>query len=244
MEALTPQQRRTEPLPAPLPKAARSSTSEGNDYGCPLSLRAAARQRDGGQERLRLLKLAEQLGNVARACAIVGYSRDSFYRFKAAYTAGGEAALQAISKHRPILKNRVAREIEAAVLELAAGCPRWGKARVAKELRRDGLAISPAGVRCVWLRHGLETARKRVRALGTEMVPAGAQDATVLTAVRVTAPAQVGEDNVARGGSRRMLELQRGGRSVLRWRPDRLGGTYPASLAARASSGTSIQNPR
>ena len=34
------------------------------------------------KNKLGLIKLAEQLGNVSQACKIMGYSRDSFYRFK------------------------------------------------------------------------------------------------------------------------------------------------------------------
>ena len=120
--------------------------------------------------RIGLLNLANELGNISKACKVMGFSRDTFYRYQEAHESGGFEALIDSNRKKPNRKNRVEKFIENAIIDFATDEPAYGQTRVSNELRKKGISVSPGGVRGVWLRHELETFPKRLKALEEKAV--------------------------------------------------------------------------
>ena len=147
------------------------------------------------KHKIGLLNLAEELGNVSKACRIMGLSRDTFYRYQNAVEQGGIDALVDQSRRKPNIKNRTEETIEAAVVAYAVEQPAHGQVRASNELRKRGVFISPSGVRCVWLRHQLARFKDRLKALEDEM----AKENLILTESQVQALERKKHDDIAPG---------------------------------------------
>jgi len=147
------------------------------------------------KNKVGLLNLAEQLGNVSRACKVMGFSRDTFYRYKSAFEEGGVEALLDASRRKPNMRNRVDEAIEKEILYLSFEYPAYGQVRIKNELAKKGMKISPCGVRCVWLRHNLETIKKRLKYVEEKV----AQKGGVLTENQLQAVERFKQSQLAHG---------------------------------------------
>lgn len=147
------------------------------------------------KHKVGLLNLAEELGNVSRACKTMGLSRDTFYRYKAAVESGGIEGLFDKSRRQPNLKNRVDELTEQAVLAHALDYPAHGQVRVSNELHKVGVIVSPSGVRSIWLRNGLANFKDRLKALETKV----AEQGLILTEAQVVALEKKRQDDEFNG---------------------------------------------
>lgn len=147
------------------------------------------------KHKVGLLNLAAELGNVSRACKVMGFSRDTFYRYQAAVADGGVEALIDANRKKPNLRNRVDETIETDVVAFALEQPAFGQVRVSNELRKRGVFVSPSGVRSIWLRQGLESFKRRLSALEKHVAETG----EVLTEAQVAALERKRDDDVAVG---------------------------------------------
>jgi transposase InsO family protein len=147
------------------------------------------------KNKLGLLQLASYLQNVSEACRVMGYSRDTFYRVQKAHAEGGIEALKEKSRRKPNIRNRVSEDVEQAVVELSFENPSYGQKRASDTLRQRGIFISAAGVRCVWLRHNLQTFQLRLKALEERVAETG----EVLTEAQLRALEKAKEEKVAWG---------------------------------------------
>jgi transposase InsO family protein len=147
------------------------------------------------KHKVGLLNLAEELGNVSKACKLMGFSRDTFYRYQAARDEGGVEALFDKNRRKPNLKNRVDPAVEDAVVAFATDYPAYGQTRASNELRKLGTFVSPSGVRSIWLRHDLHNFKLRLQVLEK----LSAESGMILTEAQVQALEKKKDDDLAHG---------------------------------------------
>ncbi|MES9971731.1 MAG: IS481 family transposase [Candidatus Thiodiazotropha sp.] len=147
------------------------------------------------KHKVGLLNLAEELGNVSKACQVMGLSRDTFYRYKQAVDEGGVDALLNKSRRKANPKNRVDKTVEDAVVAYALEIPAHGQVRVSNELRKQGIFVSPTGVRSIWLRHDLGSFKQRLKALEEKV----AKEGIILTEEQIAALEKKQHDDEAAG---------------------------------------------
>ncbi len=147
------------------------------------------------KHKVGLLNLAEELGNVSKACKVMGLSRDTFYRYRDAVEEGGVEALFDQNRRKPNIKNRVDERIEDEVIDYAIAFPAHGQHRASNELRKRGTFVSGSGVRSIWVRNALANFKQRLKALEAQVAEKG----LILTEAQVAALERKKHDDVACG---------------------------------------------
>ena len=147
------------------------------------------------KRKLNILDFAEQLGNISDACRRLGVSRQHYYDIKGALEEHGLEGLLEKARNKPRIGNRVAEAIEDRVLAYSLEYPTHGQARVANELKQEGIILSAGGVRSIWLRHGLEKKHLRLKRLEKW----AAEESNILTENQVRALEATKEEKEAHG---------------------------------------------
>jgi transposase InsO family protein len=115
--------------------------------------------------RLRVLALAQELGNARLACRMMGIHSSTYYRWRNQVRRFGLEILRPRERRQPRMPNAASPLMEQRVLAFALGHPGFGPARIAAELTRPlwgGLRLSANGVWSILRRHGLSTRAKRL----------------------------------------------------------------------------------
>jgi len=145
--------------------------------------------------KLNIFELSSQLGNISEACRKLGVSRQHYYDIKSALEEEGVEGLLQKARTKPRFKNRVAPEIEERLLSYCLEFPTHGQARVSNELKKEGIILSPGGIRSIWLRNNLETMKLRLNRLEKWAVEEG----NILTENQVQALEKAKEEKEAYG---------------------------------------------
>lgn len=121
------------------------------------------------RRKLSLLQLAVELDNVAKACRVMGYSRQQFYEIRRNFQVyGAEGLVDRLPGCKGRHPNRLSDEVEKAVLDYSLEQPTHGCLKVSQHLALREILVSSKGVRGVWQRNNLVTKHERLLRLEEE----------------------------------------------------------------------------
>ena len=112
-------------------------------------------------QRLKVLELSKQIGNVTQACRLSGMDRASFYEWKRRYQTHG---LEGLKDLPPVHKSHpfaIPKHVRDAVIELSLQHPARGSKRLSADLLREGMKVSNFTVQAVLRKAGLATRFER-----------------------------------------------------------------------------------
>ena len=116
-----------------------------------------------GKAKLGILALVAELGDVTRACKLLGMSRSQFYAMKRAYETSGKEGLTPKIRRKPEMPNRTPAPLENQILSKTLEYQTISYFSLAAKLKSEGISVTPSRIRYVWHRHGLSTRRARIR---------------------------------------------------------------------------------
>ncbi len=123
--------------------------------------------------RLQVFELAGR-SSVSEACRAFGIHRSTYYAWRDQVERGGLEMLRPRERRRPQMPNQLPAMVEERVVAFSLAHPGLGPKKVAAELARPkwgGLVVSPNGVYKTLLRHGLNTAQKRLSLIAGYRAP-------------------------------------------------------------------------
>ena len=120
------------------------------------------------QKKLDVLKLADDLNNVAEAARISGVSRDTIYRHRHILKNHGPEGLKRQLTANHYHQNRTGKQLEDTIIDFSLQNPHLGQSQVARQMQKlYAIDISASGVRNIWLRAEMQTSALRLHKANT-----------------------------------------------------------------------------
>lgn len=105
--------------------------------------------------RLKVLRLAEEIGNISEACRLSGMKRVDFYKWKHRFAAHGIEGLKNLPPAHFAHPQKTLPEVEEMVIVTSLAQPSWGCVRLSNHLKGLGVYVSSPTVQKILLRHNL-----------------------------------------------------------------------------------------